>query len=63
MEYKEYILEQSPLRFVTVKYNGRGTVHLNLRGKYSNYSEAIRAIDRVNKPKRVRKNGKTKASS
>lgn len=63
MEYKNYILEQDPMRYVTIRYNGRGTVHLDLRGKYSNFSEAIRAIERVNKPKRGGKSGKTKTNS
>lgn len=46
MEYKEYIIENDgTFGMKTIKAPGRGSVNLSLRGTYTSWREAMKAVD------------------
>jgi len=48
MEYRGYLIENDGVYgHKAIKYNGRGGLHTELRGVFTTYSIAQRAIDNV----------------
>ena len=60
-EYKGYLLQgEGSFAMVVIKPLGRGSVPKELRGLYTSYAEAKRAVDRL---ERALEDGKTKRTS
>lgn len=60
IEYKEYmIVGDGTFGYKEIKPVGKGSVHLSLRGKYTNSQQAMKAIDFYVSNSKGDKGGKT----